>query len=942
MNKKSPPCSKAPISQEAYDALREELNAANHKLYFMEALVNSIPLPLFAKDCDAKFCIINKAYEDFFQVNKEDMLGSSVLEMQHLPLDDRLRYQREDIEAIRNSREIHYGINIKNEKRATKALYWSTGFVAPETGEKALVGHIVDLGTQQILEQALASTIDELERSQQTSFYNTERMKLMLDTMPLGAQIWTKEGKLIESSQEMARIFGFESTQEYIDNFTSLHPEYQPNGMKSKDYGQKCLQQALEKGHMRTEWVHQSLEGELIPFDMTLVRSTLNHETVILIYLKDLREQYQQQEKIREADAYAKLMLDASPFGALIWNEKFELVECNRAVAKNFGLEEAYEFMQNFTSLIPKYQPSGVNSMEWMQKKLDEAFTVGAAETYWMGKTLDNVPIPCHVNAVRTMYKGKKMIITYVKDLREVEENQRKVQVAEKRTTAILNGVPLGINILTPNIEILDCNDESVHLSGYGTKQNYLNNFANVFPMKQPDGTLSYDLLKNKFSEVSQTGSSKFECLTIRASGELLPVDVTLVRAHLENEELYISYAHDLRETKSMLHKVQLSKEAAEKSAQAKSEFLANMSHEIRTPMNGILGLLHILSGTQLDTLQRDYMEKALFSTNELLRIINDILDFSKIEAGKLEMEHTVFNIQDICSELHNLFEHSFEKKNLSFHINMGEHTSIALVGDPLRLKQVLLNLLSNAIKFTSVGSISLNIETNLTESGHVQCQFAIKDTGIGLSQEQMGLLFSAFSQADTSVTRKYGGTGLGLAISKRIVEMMQGSIWVESQPDQGSTFIFTAVFPLASHEQAQGSLPPNAQGVEDSNCGGHILLVEDNQINQLIAEELLKSAGYTIDIANNGQEALDMLQQSSYDLVLMDIQMPIMDGLTASKAIRAQEKFAHLPVIAMSAHAMTGDKEKSIAHGMNDHITKPISPSVLYSTLEHWLKKKN
>ncbi len=947
MKKNTTPCQSAHVSQEEFAALQEELAAlkkdytsSQNKLHFMEALVDSIPLPLFGKDSDARFCIINKAYEDFFQVSRNNMLGSSVLEMQHLALDDRLRYQREDIEAIRNSKEIHYGISVKNKLRDTKALYWSTGFVEPESGKKALVGHIVDLGTQQVLEQTLANTIEELENTQQLTASNAERLQLMLDTMPLGAQLWDANGKLIVCSQEMSRIFGLQNTQEFIKALPRLYPKVQANGMESRAYGKQCFNEALEKGLVHSKWTYQGLNGELIPFDITLIRTTLRGDTVVLVYLKDLREQEEQQAKVRDADAYAKIMLDASPFGALIWDEDFNLIECNKALAKSFGLNEAHEFISNFLSLIPKYQPSGVESLVWIQKKLEEAFEVGVSETYWMGKTLENIPVPCQISATRTMYKGKKMVIAYVKDLSEVEESNRKALDAEKRSSAILNGMPLGVNVLTKNLDILDCNDVSVQLSGYGTKQNYLNNFANVFPMHQPQGELSHDFLQNKFSEASLTGTSRFECLTIRASGELLPVDATLVRADLNGEELYISYSHDLREAKSMLHKVQLSKEAAEKSAQAKSEFLANMSHEIRTPMNGILGLLHILSATKLDDTQQNYMEKALFSTNELLRIINDILDFSKIEAGKLEMEQIPFNIHDICRDLHNLFAHSFEEKGLSFELHEGQHATTTLVGDPLRLKQVLLNLLSNAMKFTHQGSVRLHIESTITDAQQLQCRFIVKDTGIGLSEEHTNLLFQAFSQADTSVTRKYGGTGLGLAISKRIVEMMQGDIWVDSIVNEGSTFTFTAIFPLAQQEESSATLPHGNPETQDAPCVGHLLLVEDNQINQLIAEELLTSAGYTLDIAHNGQEALDMLENNAYDLVLMDIQMPIMDGLTATVAIRTQEKFANLPIIAMSAHAMSGDKEKSLAHGMNDHITKPISPQVLFSTLNFWLNK--
>ncbi len=238
------------------------------------------------------------------------------------------------------------------------------------------------------------------------------------------------------------------------------------------------------------------------------------------------------------------------------------------------------------------------------------------------------------------------------------------------------------------------------------------------------------------------------------------------------------------------------------------------------------------------------------------------------------------------------------------------------------------------------MGSVKVNMQCS-EENGKLSCNFRVSDTGIGLSEDQVEHLFTAFMQADTSVTRKYGGTGLGLAISKNIVEMMHGTIWAESQLGQGSTFCFTAIFDIANEVidvLSPLDIPP---AIANNNYTGHLLLVEDNQINQIIAEELLQSVGYTLDIANNGQEAIDLLGKKTYDLVLMDIQMPVMDGLTATKVIRKKPAFAKLPIIAMSAHAMTGDKEKSIKSGMNDHITKPISPNILYNTLHHWISKK-
>ncbi len=773
-----------------------------------------------------------------------------------------------------------------------------------------------------------------------------ERMQLMLDTMPLAAQIWSVDGQMLDTSLEAARLFEFSNVQTYKENYVSALPEYLPNGQKSLEFIQDMINEALENGTSHTEWTYIDQAGQAVPIDITSVRSSLHGETVILAFLRDMREHYANLEKLREADDYTKIMLDLNPLGTLVWDKDFTLVHCNKALAVCFGLTEAEEFISHFLTLIPDFQPDGAVSLERMQNVLMQTSLEGKAETPWMGKSITGEEVPCHVQATRTKYRGEIVIVAYVKDLRESEAQKKKLQIAEQRTQAILNGMPLTVNLLRPDFTILDCNDAAVNLTGHPDKNTYLQDFSNILPPAQPNGQSSSSLIYDVLSKTQKKGKTSHEVVILDRHKEELPLEITAVSAHLEHEDLYIVYGRDLRETKHMLKEIELAKEAAEHSARIKSEFLANMSHEIRTPMNGILGLLHLLSQTELNEHQQDYAQKALFSSNELLRIINDILDFSKIEAGKLIMEDLSFTLHDICSELQSLLGHVIYKKGLSFKLEEGAFPTTYVMGDPLRLKQVLLNLLSNAIKFTNAGSISLMIDSIKHQSSisnaqdELHCTFTVQDSGIGLSAEQAQNLFAPFMQADSSVTRKFGGTGLGLAISKSIVEMMQGKIWVESTLGEGSSFKFTAIFPLAVTQEITQATP-EVFSTNEALHTEHLLLVEDNLINQLIAEELLKSVGYTLDIANNGQEALAMLNKKAYDAVLMDIQMPVMDGLTATTTIRQKAQFADLPIIAMSAHAMSGDKEKSLQHGMNDHITKPIEPSVLYATLHYWLSKK-
>ncbi|MBF0429056.1 MAG: response regulator, partial [Magnetococcales bacterium] len=377
----------------------------------------------------------------------------------------------------------------------------------------------------------------------------------------------------------------------------------------------------------------------------------------------------------------------------------------------------------------------------------------------------------------------------------------------------------------------------------------------------------------------------------------------------------------------------------AERANQAKSEFLANMSHEIRTPMNAILGLSHLAMKRPMSKQQLDYLQKIHYSATILLRIINDILDFSKIEAGKLDMEQRDFALLEVLEGIQSIFQVKCVEKGLLFVVTLSDALPAYLVGDSLRLGQVLNNLISNAVKFTSQGEVSIRADLERESDSHVIVRFTIRDTGIGMTKDQVNQLFQAFHQADTSITRQFGGTGLGLVISKQLIEMMGGEIRVDSELGVGSRFIFTAQFRRSermSPSCANESL--SDKQVRDRLAGLHLLLVEDNEINQQVARELLESVGIRVTIACTGVEALESVARERFDAVLMDLQMPVMDGLTATRQIRKDYSSQQLPVLAMTANAMTGDQEKCLEAGMNDHIAKPIHPASLYETLIRWV----
>jgi len=656
---------------------------------------------------------------------------------------------------------------------------------------------------------------------------------------------------------------------------------------------------------------------------------------------------------------------------------------------------------------------------------------------------------------------------------------------SEKKYRSLYENAVEGIFQSTPDGRILNANPAVVRMLGYDSLDDVLSSVEN-----NGKGWFTDLEHRRELSRIiKQKGRvSDFEVQLYRKDGSKIWISISAQAAYDSLDQIHHIEGSllDISERKEK-EKAEIERKQAEHSSQAKSQFLANMSHEIRTPLNAIIGITYLTLRTELTEKQRDYLEKVHASAESLLSLIDDILDFSKIEAGKLTMERTAFSLDSVLENLANLFSAKSYEKGLELLFSCPKSIPDALLGDSNRLGQILINLVGNAIKFTEKGEILISIEPVTRSVNNVMLRFLVRDSGIGMNAQEQAKLFHSFTQADLSTTRKYGGTGLGLAISKRLVEMMKGEIYVESEPGKGSAFIFTAQFDIGSQEQA-GLVPavdlvgrkvlvvddnaearnilskmlrelscepteassgkaaiemlhkaeqaqkkqpydfvlmdwrmPRMDGIETARCirtdpnltttptiimvtahgleemkdeaikagldqflikpvrlsslvdtlvgvlgrrvlakkqimapmvspaeralsnfaGNSVLVVEDNHINQLVAKELLQGAGLAVTIANNGLEAVAAVKEGEFALVLMDIQMPEMDGYQATQEIRKEERFNDMPIIAMTAHAMTSEQERCFAAGMDDHIAKPINPEQLFKTLEKWLKIK-
>jgi len=557
----------------------------------------------------------------------------------------------------------------------------------------------------------------------------------------------------------------------------------------------------------------------------------------------------------------------------------------------------------------------------------------------------DEINVEVHAFPILNAQGELERFIEYALDITPRKQAENALKKLNLERQIILDTLPLGIvwlkerKLIWANpflLKILYLNEkEALNLTteaAYPCKADYEE-------MEQ----ISYPLMAK--GETFQT-----ERQMRRNNGELFWCRLTGKNVDPKNpHEGSLWIIEDINEEYQMKQDLLIARDAAEAGNRSKSTFLANMSHEIRTPMNAIIGLSAlVLQSNNLPDKQHDQISKVHQSAQSLIGILNDILDLSKIEAEKLELEELDFQIQTVLDNLHNMIDLKASEKGLKLDFQLDPEIPSFLKGDPLRLSQILINLGNNAIKFTHEGSISIQIELIEQHKQQIKLAFSISDTGIGISQQQQETLFQPFNQADSSTTRHYGGSGLGLTICKKLVTLMGGEITLNSKLDKGSRFYFTLPFAPGSKDAKK----PGFNNIDDALKqlkGARILLVEDNKLNQELASELLRLNGIKVTTAWHGREALELLEkhcgeehcleEQCFDGILMDIQMPVMDGYTASRQIRSQPRFNNLPIIAMTANVMIGDRDKAKAAGMNDHIGKPLNVKQMFSTMAQWIK---
>jgi PAS domain S-box-containing protein len=637
-----------------------------------------------------------------------------------------------------------------------------------------------------------------------------------------------------------------------------------------------------------------------------------------------------------------QLILDATPLSVQLWDRNYNLFYCNDESLPLFGVDDKKVLMERFHEFSPRYQSDGGLSMQKKDEYIKKAFNEGRYTLEWTYMNSKDEKVPAKITLVRIPYKRNFAVVAYAHDLRERQKMLKDI----KATSSKLETESTTLNTMFDSApDIIFCKDLELNY----TRCN--KSLLKFFGIKSED-IIGKDALNgltnlpaNIAREIDNVDREVLENLTMVTYEEYLPdyngnlkifetTKIPIMRGDIPIGLMGIG--RDITERKTM-------EETAKNANRAKSDFLANMSHEIRTPMNSIIGFSELAMGDELPEKTRDYLEKIMENSNWLLQIINDILDLSKIEAGKMILESIPFDLGTIFSACQSMMLPKAKEKKLHLHFYSEPYIGKRLLGDPTRLRQVLTNLLSNAIKFTHIGTVKISAVKKENYNDRVVLRFEIKDSGIGMTPEQIRVIHEPFVQADTSTTREYGGTGLGLAITKKIIDEMGGLLVIDSTPGVGSRFSFDLTFKTIDIPEETIKQTTESRKIEMPVFDHEILLFEDNEMNQQVICERLKQIGIKTVVAENGQVGVDIVRdrlrngEKPFDLIFMDIHMPVMDGLEASA--RITNLTIKTPIVALTANIMDNDIGVYKKHGMVDYLSKPFKSQELWQCLLRHLK---
>ncbi|WP_439883049.1 PAS domain S-box protein [Pontibacter sp. MBLB2868] len=890
---------------------QEEIIASEAK---NKAILAAIPDLMFIIDRNGVYMDMMNEDDKFLQIPKAQIIGQSIHELLPEKLSNQFEVTIGRVLATGRYEILEYDLEIGGKLR-----YYE--------------GRVVKYNPDEVL-TIVRNTTEERKAALEVKEKN-EFIRQVIDTSPSLIFVKDQEGNYTLVNEEFAKLYGVSASELTAGKANAAIPK-----IEEEEFYKEVDKQVLTTGkEVRIEERFTKPDGELIWLS-TIKKpiTTSDGKVQILGISTNITEQRKAKQQLQESEEMHRL-----------------LSENSRDLICLHDLDGNYQYVSGGVKEMLGYEPSDLEGtspyhilhpddrlyvLEEGQKKAINEKTNIVIEHRKQKKDGQYIWVE---TIMKPLLNDDGEVVKLQSSSRDITQRRlvgEALRSSERKYRELINYSQAYICSHDMQGRILSVNPHILTLLDYEAEEVVGHNLQSLIPEKHKKNFRLYleSFRKNNIAEGVLTVLNKDQ--------EERSLLYKNYKVEEPNSEPYIiAIAQDITERTRTEMELKQAKEVAEESARVKENFLANMSHEIRTPLNGIMGMAGLLSKSPLNSSQKNYLDIILQSADNLLVIINDILDVAKIEAGKVELEEIPFNICDTVKAAYQTLIYKAEEKELAYEVKPLQVAEPTLVGDPYRLNQVLLNLLNNAIKFTETGSVTLQSQVLHENEHNLTIEFAVIDTGIGVSAEKQEYIFEGFTQAYSSTTRKYGGTGLGLNICRNLIEMQGGRIWVESEENRGSTFKFTITY-----QKYEGDTNPEKQDEQINYAslkGINVLLAEDNEINIFLARSIMESWNFVVDVALNGREAVEMVDRNTYDLVLMDIQMPEMSGIDATHFIRSNpdKSKAGIPIIALTANAFKGDAEKYLNVGMNAYISKPFDEEKLFtkiaSVLPHKLMKQ-